>query len=105
MRDFGHTVCTYFVRRTGECSNFVPPTATRLGLVLPDVCRVRPCDNCRAYYLSITYEHTRMMQMSQTRRALIWTAMALIAALLCLWGFRGYLSMEMLLNFANAFYC
>jgi hypothetical protein len=46
-----------------------------------------------------------MMQMSQTRRALIWTAMALIAVLLCLWGFRGYLSMEMLLNFANAFYC
>jgi hypothetical protein len=47
----------------------------------------------------------RMMQMSQTRRALIWAAMALIVAVLCVLGFRGYLSAEMLLNFANAFYC
>ena len=46
-----------------------------------------------------------MMQLSPTSRAVIWTVMAGIVALLCLLGFRGYLSTEMLLNFANAFYC
>ena len=46
-----------------------------------------------------------MIHLSQTRRALIWALMAVIVALLCLLGFRGYLSTEMLLNFANAFYC
>ena len=46
-----------------------------------------------------------MIHLSQTRRALIWAAMAVIIALLCFVGFRGYLSTEMLLNFANAFYC
>ena len=46
-----------------------------------------------------------MIHLSQTRRALIWAAMAVIVALLCFVGFRGYLSTEMLLNFANAFYC
>lgn len=46
-----------------------------------------------------------MVHLSQTRRALIWAFMTVIVALLCLLGFRGYLSTEMLLNFANAFYC
>ena len=46
-----------------------------------------------------------MMHMSQTRRALIWAVLALIVGLLCFMGFRGYLSAEMLFNFANAFYC
>ncbi len=46
-----------------------------------------------------------MILLSQTRRALIWAVMAVIVALLCFLGFRGYLSSEMLLNFANAFYC
>ena len=45
------------------------------------------------------------MRMSQTRRAVIWIVMAVIAALLCYAGFRGYLSSEMLFNFANSFYC
>ncbi len=46
-----------------------------------------------------------MMHMSATRRAIIWAVMALIVALLCIFGFRGYLSAELLLNFANSFYC
>lgn len=46
-----------------------------------------------------------MIRMSQSRRAAIWAVMAVIVALLCFMGFRGYLSTEMLLNFANAFYC
>ena len=46
-----------------------------------------------------------MILLSQTRRALIWAVIALIAALLCVVGFRGYLSTDMLLNFANMFYC
>jgi len=46
-----------------------------------------------------------MVHLSQTRRALIWTLMALIVTLLCLLGFRSYLSTEMLFNFANFFYC
>jgi hypothetical protein len=46
-----------------------------------------------------------MMHMSQTRRAVIWAVMAALAALLFYAGFRGYLSTDMLLNFANTFYC
>jgi hypothetical protein len=46
-----------------------------------------------------------MIRMSQTRRALVWAVLALIVALLCYAGFRGYLSPEMLFNFANSFYC
>ncbi len=46
-----------------------------------------------------------MIRMSQTRRAVTWAVLALIAALLCYMGFRGYLSSDMLLNFANTFYC
>jgi len=46
-----------------------------------------------------------MIRMSQTRRAVTWAVLAVIAALLCYVGFRGYLTHEMLLNFANSFYC
>ena len=46
-----------------------------------------------------------MMQLSQTSRAVIWAVMALIVGVLCFMGFRGYLSAEMLFNFADAFYC
>jgi hypothetical protein len=46
-----------------------------------------------------------MVHFSQTRRALIWAVMAALVGLLCVMGFRGYLSSEMLLNFANMFYC
>ncbi len=46
-----------------------------------------------------------MVSLSQTRRAVAWAAIAVIVALLCILGFRGYLSSDMLLNFANAFYC
>lgn len=46
-----------------------------------------------------------MIRMSQTRSAVIWAVMAVIVALLCYAGFRGYLSSEMLFNFANFFYC
>jgi hypothetical protein len=46
-----------------------------------------------------------MIHMSQTRRAVVWAVMAAAVALLCYAGFRGYLSTDMLLNFANSFYC
>ncbi len=46
-----------------------------------------------------------MILQSQKRRALIWAILAAVAALLCLVGFRGYLSADMLFNFANMFYC
>ena len=46
-----------------------------------------------------------MIRISQTHRALAWVAIAVLVALLCYAGFRAYLSTEMLLNFANAFYC
>lgn len=46
-----------------------------------------------------------MVHTSPLRRALIWAVLGTILALLCLAGFRGYLSGEMLLNFANMFYC
>jgi hypothetical protein len=49
--------------------------------------------------------HGDDMDFSQTRRAMIWAILAIVVALLCLAGFRGYLSSDLLLNFANLFYC
>lgn len=46
-----------------------------------------------------------MVHLSQTWRALIWSLLAAIAVLLCVLAFRGYLSGDLLLNFANMFYC
>ena len=46
-----------------------------------------------------------MIHLSQPRRAAIWAILAAIVGLLCVLAFRGYLSTDMLLNFANAFYC
>ena len=43
--------------------------------------------------------------MTQTRRMLIWMMLALLAAVVSYSGFRGYLSPELLINFANSFYC
>ena len=42
---------------------------------------------------------------SLPRRALIWLALSVLAALLTYAGFRGYLTPEFLLNFSNSFYC
>ena len=46
-----------------------------------------------------------MVHLSPNRRALLWTVLAAVVALLCLLGFRGYLGSDLLLNFANMFYC
>ena len=46
-----------------------------------------------------------MMHLSQPRRIVLWAVLGLLAALLCYSGVRGYLSVEMLLNFADLFYC
>ncbi len=46
-----------------------------------------------------------MIALSPKRRVIAWTLLGLFTALLCYFGFRGYLSAEMLMNFANAFYC
>ena len=65
-------------------------------------------------FFGVKFEHcyargdtpaAHMVHLSQTRRALIWSVLAVIVALLCLLGFRGYLSVDMLINFANLFYC
>jgi hypothetical protein len=41
----------------------------------------------------------------QTRRILMWLMLTALAALVSYVGFRGYLTPEMLFNFANSFYC
>ena len=38
-------------------------------------------------------------------RALMWLALSFLAALVVYAAFRGYLGSDLLLNFANAFYC
>ena len=43
--------------------------------------------------------------MTQTRRILMWLMLTVLAALVSYVGFRGYLTPEMLFNFANSFYC
>jgi len=43
--------------------------------------------------------------MTQARRMMMWLILTVLAALLSYAGFRGYLSPEMLFNFANSFYC
>jgi hypothetical protein len=43
--------------------------------------------------------------MTQTRRILMWLMLVVLAALVSYVGFRGYLTPEMLFNFANSFYC
>ena len=43
--------------------------------------------------------------MTQVRRIVMWLMLILLAVLVSYVGFRGYLSPEMLFNFANSFYC
>lgn len=43
--------------------------------------------------------------MTQTRKVLVWAVLATLAALVSYFGFRGYVSADMLFNFANSFYC
>lgn len=43
--------------------------------------------------------------MSQSRRILVWAILALLAVLVTYFGFRGYVSADMLFNFGNSFYC
>jgi sensor domain CHASE-containing protein len=45
------------------------------------------------------------VRMSQARRVLLWLMLAVLAALLVYFGFRGYFSPELLFNFANSFSC
>ena len=39
------------------------------------------------------------------RRFVMWLMLAVLAALLSYVGFRGYMTPDMLFNFANAFHC
>lgn len=41
----------------------------------------------------------------QRRRMTVWFVLSVLAALLAYFGFRGYLSPELLFHFSNAFYC
>ena len=44
-------------------------------------------------------------RMSQGRRILLWMMLAVLAALVAYFAFRGYFSPELLFNFSNAFSC
>ena len=43
--------------------------------------------------------------MIQTRKILVWAMLAVLAALVAYFSFRGYMSADMLFNFGNLFYC
>jgi hypothetical protein len=43
--------------------------------------------------------------MTQSSRILAWAMLATLAALVAYYVFRGYVSADMLFNFANSFYC
>lgn len=44
-------------------------------------------------------------RMTQWKRILLWLVLLALAALVTYFGIRGYLSPEMLFNFANSFSC
>ena len=46
-----------------------------------------------------------MLQLTPPRRILLWTLLGLLTMLLCYGGLRGHLNAELLMYFANAFYC
>jgi hypothetical protein len=43
--------------------------------------------------------------MTQGRKFLVWAMLAALAALVTYFGFRGYVSADMLFNIGNLFYC
>lgn len=43
--------------------------------------------------------------MARNYRALVWLLLSVLAALIAYFAFRGYLTPEMLLGFANSFSC
>ena len=43
--------------------------------------------------------------MTQISRILMWLLLIALGALVSYVGFRGYLSPDLLINFANSFYC
>ena len=54
-----------------------------------------------------TIDHTRAQPMEQfrRRRMLMWVMRSILCALVAYFGFRGYLSPELLFHFANTPYC
>jgi len=45
------------------------------------------------------------VRMSQGRRILLWMMLAVLAALVAYFAFRGYFNPELFFNFSNAFSC
>jgi len=45
------------------------------------------------------------VRMTQWTRILLWVVLAVLAAAVAYFGFRGYFSPELLFNFSNAFTC
>jgi cytochrome c oxidase subunit IV len=43
--------------------------------------------------------------MAQTRKLVVWALLGALTALVSYFGFRGYLSPELMLNFADTLYC
>jgi cell division protein FtsB len=53
-----------------------------------------------------THESTSAAPRSPERRRIaMWLVLSVLAALLAWFGFRAYLSPELLFHFSNAFYC
>jgi hypothetical protein len=54
-----------------------------------------------------SFEGSRVPPMGemQRRRVAIWLLLAVLAALIGWFGFRGYLNPELLFHFANSLYC
>jgi hypothetical protein len=54
-----------------------------------------------------SFEGSRVSPMDgmQRRRVAIWLMLAVLAALIGWFGFRGYLNPELLFHFANSLYC
>jgi hypothetical protein len=44
-------------------------------------------------------------RMTQARRIVLWVMLAVLAALVATFAFRGYFSAEFLFNFSNSFWC
>lgn len=49
--------------------------------------------------------HMLEVRMTQGRRIVLWLMLAVLAALVAYFAFRGYVSPELLFNFSNAFSC
>jgi len=66
----------------------------------------RLCNNSHALLSKIAVATAMLdIRASQWKRVLLWLILAGLAALVAIFGIRGYLSPEMLFGFSNSFSC